>query len=393
MGQKNLLFSIEGKEGENIYNIISQVLMAQGESFIINKKKHPLTHPILLHKVDWPTALKFLKNNFNIHLKKNKNTIEIQDNNNPIWQKYSLNIINYQYKMDSKINAQNQDKTTKVINNPYSLSYEIVNNHDVWNEIEANIKAITHQYFINKTTGVVGVYTCRENHSILKKLFQAVEQKNTFFFTITVKFWIVKSHNSTHDKPFVINNHLLDQVQNILLKKPQDAIKFFHEDQWIAIDGAHEHKLSTLNNIPVVFNNQMETITRYQEKQEEIFKNRKSSRNVHVTEKVYEGMTLYIHPLLFKKKILVYFLPIIIDKLGDNIFYNKSLSSTFFVENNKTFVLGGFTRQYQYNKKDNTSLLNRIPILGYFFKKNSKNIAREQLIITINININRYEEE
>ena len=391
LGQKKLLFSVQGKEGDNIYSIISEMLIAQDEPFIINCKKQILNNPIHLHRIDWATFNKFLKNKFQISLNKTNNLTEITDNNTHVWEKYSLNIINYQYKMESKINAQNQEKNTTIINNPYSLSYEIINNHDIWNEIENNIKSISNQYFINKTSGIVGIYTTKENHLILKKLFQAVEQKNTFFFSITVKFWVIKSNNVNHNKPFLINNQLIDQIQHMLLKKSSESLKLFHEDQCLSIEAIHEHKLSTLNNIPVVFNNQMETVKRYQEKQEEIFKNRKSSRNVHVTEKVYEGITLYIHPLLLKKKILVYFLPIIIDKLGDNIFYNKSLSSTFLVENDKPFVLGGFTRQYQYNSQEKTSLFNKIPIIRYFFNKNSKQNIKEQLIITINININKYE--
>jgi hypothetical protein len=385
-GDKKQLFTIKGNPGDSLYTIIGQVLMSQNQPFFFKDSGPILTEPMVIHRISMAQMEKLFQKNFHLHWKKKGSITTIKSG--LYWTNYSIHLLNYQYKMDSKINGQDN----KTVNNLYHLSHEIVSNHNLWEELENNIKAITNKYFINKTTGIIAVYTDTENHKIMAHLFESIEKRNEFFFIITIKFWVVKLNDNHHNKPILINNQLFNQIQNAIGPSAKESFNVFYENQKLTVESVYEHKLSTLNNTPVIFNNQMEIIKTYQEKQKEYFKNRITSKNVHITEKFYEGMTLYVHPLLLKKKILIYFLPIIIDKLGDNLFYNKSLSSTFFVEDNKTFILGGFTRQYKYINGENLSFFNKIPLINWFFnKQNTKNI-KEQMIITIHININKYKD-
>jgi hypothetical protein len=398
--KKNILnnkkITIKGAKGQNIFEILSQVLTNQDVPFINKYDNIFLKEDIFLYKINYQQLQQFILKNFNIKIKNHKSLIKIKSQKN-YWQDYSVNILNYNYSMISNQdpNKKNNDNKNISNNHHYNLQYNIQSNNNLWEEIENNIKIINCPYFINKNIGLVSVNTNKNNHKILEKLFKSIEENNNFFFTITIDFLIIKNKNNKAKNPIHINNDLLNHIQeyfynknNIDNNKGFKPIELFYENQVFIIESTYQHKLCTMNNIPVVFNDQTEIIIEKKEMLENINKFEKINKYIITKEKFYDGITLYIHPLLKNKKILVYFLPIITDQLDNNIFYNKSLSSTFFVEPNKKFVLGGFNKNNKQNNIKSISWFKKIPIIKNFFQNNINKNYKEQMIITINVNIN-----
>jgi hypothetical protein len=374
-------FSINAKKGDDIMSLMGEIFTSQNKKFIFKGSNLKLSSDIICNNFSLEEIVDYFSKNFNIIIKKNKQRYEITSSG-PYWQKYNLNIINNNYLIKNK--NQGDEKS---INNPFYLHHTMESNNNIWQDIECNIKNLTEKYIINKNYGFIALYTNKENHIIFQQLLQSIKKQNDFFFIITIKFWLITSSNNNHHNPIIIDNNFLEQIQNIIEKKKPYFI--LNENHQLSIDCVYEHKLSTMNNIPVIFNNQMETLSRHKDSHEYIIGNRRRDlKTTLVTEKFFEGVNLYIHPVFNDNNILVYFLPNIINRLGKNVFYNKSLSSIFIMKPQKEFVLGGFTRDYKESNKKQIPWFKKIPLIKNFFSNNSSTNKQEKLVISIHININ-----
>ena len=288
------------------------------------------------------------------------------------------------------------------MNNNRQMSYVIKNNSNVWKELEDNIKVLSEKYFINKNAGIVSIFAKEQEQEVIRELLRKIQEKNRFFFEITIQFWIISTNKNHHKNPIFINSNLMDWIEEKIriykLNIPADNYsrdkgsfnQVFYEDEIMDIKMSSENKILTMNNQAVFYKNHREEIRTKESQETSIIHSTSFTKTNQIREKYNDGITFYIHPVLKNKDmVLVYFVPMIIDRAGQNVFYNKALSSTFFIKPNHKVLLGGFSRKRIEHGKRKIPFFSKIPFLGYFFTQKSTRIIVENTVITISIKIEK----
>jgi hypothetical protein len=424
--QDKITINLKAKEGDKINIVLANLLQALSKKFICNLNSNiKFNRDIFINNISYEEARKFFTENYDIIFEEDRNKKLLIKSPEGYWCTYQLDFPNYTYKMSSAMiqesNYSSGDrkslinynisgkkrknkslKRDKNMNHEGQMSYIIENNSNVWEEIEDNLKIISEKYFINRNSGIVSIFAKEREQEVVKALLAKIQEKNRFFFEITIQFWVISSNRNHHKNPLFLNGNFMDFVENkiksYLPNSPidpniRDKTSFgelIYEDEVMDIKMSSENKILTMNNQAVFYKNHREEIRSKDSLETAVIHSTAITKTNHIREKYNDGITFYIHPVLKNKDIvLVYFVPMIIDRAGNNIFYNKSLSSTFFIKPNNKVLLGGFSRQRVERGEKHIPWFSKIFFLKYFFTQKSTRTIMENTVITISIKINK----